>query len=146
MPITDSQKPEVNNRPQEENKADSGAKTVSTNVPETPENSIPPRKTLIDGSYREYTFRSGVQPEADRVFQTVVKTIGLEETDALRLRNELSELAVKVATYLQSDDILEVNRFLAALLEKTPSSGNPVYNLLLNLRHLMNQPVKDKNA
>lgn len=92
---------------------------------------------FADGSYKEFVF-IGEIPENPE-FKAVARDMGIDpvSSEAKSYQNEIADITKMVYEWLQTDDSIQISRFIRQQLRRTPSNGSRILNLKRQLQLLI---------
>lgn len=120
-------------KPQEVEEAKTEPKGLEPE-PKNPNTVGQTKREFRDGGYRSWDWQLPLADEP--MWQLGRKVLGLSDGEASQYQNEIADVMKLIMEYLQSDDEMEVAKFLRRELRFTPNSGNRIFNLLHNMVEL----------
>ena len=98
---------------------------------------------LRDGGRREWSW-SNLPLSEEPMWQIGRKVLGLDDSQAIQNQNEIADIMKLTLEELQTEDPIEIGKFLRRELRYTPTAGNRLYNLLHNLVSLRKEKDNEK--
>lgn len=97
------------------------------------------RVTFDDGGFRPFEFTGQINEAPE--FKVIARAMGYDplSSEVSSFQNYIADIARMIYTYLQTDDVDKVNKFVRQLYRKTPQGGSRIINLKRTLQLLLEE-------